>query len=130
MGMHDFMKFREESISGSLAGGTSEPRPARAASNSPGDNPERRGGDAKPSVPAPLQPFVDAGFGDRRNVQAAFGFLQVELEHAHGAEGTAQFRRIYLRLPRIFPSKEACAKAHLNCWLEMWAAVKRGKAAA
>ena len=130
MGMHNFMKFREESISGSLAGVTSEPRPARAASNSPGDNPERRGGDAKPSVPAPLQPFVDAGFGNRRNVQAAFGFPQVELSHALGAEGTAAFRRIYLRLPRIFPSKEACAKAHLDCWLEMWAAVKRGTAAA
>lgn len=82
------------------------------------------------SVPAPLQPFVDAGFGNRRNVQAAFGFLQVELEHALGTEGTAQFRRIYLGLPRIFPSKEACAKAHLDCWLEMWAAVRRGKAAA
>ena len=119
----------KDSISGSLAGVTSEPRPARAASNSPGDNPDRGGGSAR-SIPAPLQPFVDAGFGDRRNVQAAFGFLQVELEHAHGAEGTAAFRRIYLRLPRIFPSKEACAKAHLDCWLEMWAAVKRGTAAA
>lgn len=128
MGMHNFMKFREESISGSLAGVTSEPRPARAASNSPGDNPDRGGGSAR-SIPAPLQPFVDAGFGDRRNVQAAFGFLQVELEHAHGAEGTAQFRRIYLRLPRIFKSKEACERATLNCWLEMWAVVKRGKAA-
>ncbi len=109
---------------------TSEGKPRRVPTQ-PGDY-AVRGGEVSDisSVPAPLQPFVEAGFGNRRNVQAAFGFLQVELEHALGAEGTAAFRRIYLRLPRIFPSKEACAKAHLNCWLEMWAAVQKGRAAA
>jgi phage recombination protein Bet len=76
-------------------------------------------------VPLPLQPFViNGGVGTRRNAQAAFGFLQGELIAALGPEqGTATFRRIYLKLPRIFKTKEACSKATLACWLEMWAAI-------
>jgi hypothetical protein len=76
-------------------------------------------------VPLPLQPFVvNGGVGSRRNVQAAFGFLQGELIAALGPEqGTATFRHIYLTLPRIFKTKEACSRATLNCWLEMWAAI-------
>ena len=80
-------------------------------------------GTVPPNVPPALQPFIAAGFGDRRNVQACFGFMQGELEHAHGEAGTRMFRDIYLRLPRIFKTKEACQRATLDCWLEMWEAI-------
>ena len=82
-----------------------------------------------PTVPPALQPFI-AAIGDRRNVQAAFGFLQGELVAAHGEARTQMFRQIYLTLPRIFKTKEACAAATLACWLEMWNAIgAREKAA-
>jgi len=80
-----------------------------------------------PTVPPALQPFIAAGFGDRRNVQAAFGFLQGELVAAHGEAGTRKFREIYLRLPRIFRTKEECRAATVACWLEMWNAVGHQK---
>jgi phage recombination protein Bet len=102
--------------------------PARRAPSVAAGLPDR--GDAPRSIPPALQPFVAAGFGDRSNVQAAFGFLQGELAAAHGDAGTRMFREIYMRLPRIFKTREECRAATLGCWLEMWeAAIQRQEAA-
>lgn len=81
-----------------------------------------------PSVPLPVRSFIVNGTcGSRENVKAAFGFLQLELEKALGAEGTAAFRRIYARLPKVFRSREACSSATIACWVELWAAVETGR---
>ena len=91
-------------------------------------NPEHGGGALPPSVPLPVRSFIVNGTcGSRENVRAAFGFLQLELEKALGPEGTAAFRRIYSRLPRVFKSREACSSATIACWCELWAAVEAGR---
>jgi hypothetical protein len=78
-------------------------------------------------IPAPLQPFlIDGRVGNHRNVKAAFRFIQGELENVLGVrEGAETFRRIYMRLPRIFKTREECSKATLACWCELWAEVER-----
>jgi phage recombination protein Bet len=82
-----------------------------------------------PAVPLPLQPFVEAGM-NRKNIQAAFGFLQGELERAHGPEGTAIFRRLWTQLPRSFRTKEEARIKTIACWCQMWAEVERAQEAA
>jgi phage recombination protein Bet len=82
-----------------------------------------------PAVPLPLQPFVDAGM-NRKHIQAAFGFLQGELERAHGPEGTAIFRRLWTQLPRSFRTKEEARIKTIACWCQMWAEVERAQEAA
>ena len=76
-----------------------------------------------PAVPLPLQPFVDQGM-NRRNIQAAFGFIQAELERALGPEGTAVFRRLWLQLPRTFKTKEEAKLRTVACWVAMWGYVE------
>lgn len=113
-------------ISGSSAGASSETLPHRETS--PGDDPGR-GGEAARIIPAPLQPFlIDGRVGSHRNVKAAFRFIQGELENTLGVrEGAETFRKIYMRLPRIFKTREACNAATLNCWCELWAEVERAE---
>jgi phage recombination protein Bet len=113
-------------ISGSSASASSETQPHR--DGTPGDDPGR-GGEHARIIPAPLQPFlIDGRVGSHRNVKAAFRFIQGELENVLGVrEGAATFRRIYMRLPRIFKTREACNAATLNCWCELWAEVERAE---
>jgi phage recombination protein Bet len=113
-------------ISGSSASASSETQPHR--DGTPGDDPGR-GGEHARIIPAPLQPFlIDGRVGSHRNVKAAFRFIQGELENALGVrEGAATFRKIYMRLPRIFKTREACNAATLNCWCELWAEVERAE---
>lgn len=75
------------------------------------------------SVPVPLRVFVNRGIGDRRNVANAFQFLRQELFRAAGEAGDATYRRMHLRLPRTFLTREECREAHIKLWLEMWQAV-------
>lgn len=79
-----------------------------------------------PAVPLPLQPFIDAGMS-RKNVQAAFSFLQAEMEKALGEEGTKTFRRLWLQLPRIFKTREEAKAQTIACWVRMWAHIERAK---
>jgi phage recombination protein Bet len=111
-------------ISGSSASASSETQPLRVGT--PGDDPGR-GDEHARNIPAPLQPFlIDGRVGNHRNVKAAFRFIQGELENVLGVrEGAEIFRRIYMRLPRIFKTREECNKATLACWCEMWAEVER-----
>jgi phage recombination protein Bet len=111
-------------ISGSSACDPSESKPLRVGT--PGDDPGRGGSGLSP-VPAPLQPFlIDGRVGNHRNVKAAFRFIQGELENVLGVrEGAETFRRIYMRLPRIFKTREECSAATLACWCELWAEVER-----
>jgi phage recombination protein Bet len=87
-------------------------------------NPEQ--GDAGTDVPLPLQPFFDQGLSDRRNLQAAYGFVQLELEHILGAEGLPVFRRIYARHMGhgLFTSRLKCEAANRACLIELWGAVE------
>jgi len=79
-----------------------------------------------PAVPLPLQPFVDAGM-NRKNIQAAFSFLQAELEKALGDEGTKTFRRLWLQLPGIFKSREEAKAQTIATWCKMWAHVEAAR---
>jgi phage recombination protein Bet len=83
------------------------------------------------AVPQPLQPFFAAGLTDRRNLQAAYSFIQIEIEHALGPEGLPAFRRIYARHMGhgLFTSRKACEAANRACMLELWNAVERKAAA-
>ena len=113
-------------VSGSSACASSETQPLRVGT--PGDDPGRGGSGLSP-VPAPLRPFlIDGRVGNHRNVKAAFRFIQGELENVLGVrEGAETFRRIYMRLPRIFKTREECSKATLACWCELWAEVERAE---
>jgi len=79
-----------------------------------------------PAVPLPLQPFVDAGM-NRKNIQAAFSFLQAELEKSLGDEGTKTFRRLWLQLPKIFKSREEAAAQTIATWCKMWEHVEAAR---
>jgi len=79
-----------------------------------------------PAVPLPLQPFVDAGM-NRKNIQAAFSFLQAELEKALGDEGTKTFRRLWLQLPGIFKSREEAKAQTIATWCKMWEHVEAAR---
>jgi phage recombination protein Bet len=116
-------KRHASKVSGSSACDPSESKPRRVGT--PGDDPGRGGSGLSP-VPAPLQPFlIDGRVGNHRNVKAAFRFIQGELENALGVrEGAETFRRIYMRLPRIFKTREECSRATLACWCELWAIVE------
>jgi phage recombination protein Bet len=97
--------------------------PIRAASTA--INPDQGGG--PPTVPLPLQPFFEAGLSNRRNLQAAYRFLQGELEHALGEAGFPAFRRIYAQHlgHGLFSSKAKCEAANRACMIELYAAVGR-----
>ena len=112
-------------ISGSSASASSETQPLRVGT--PGDDPGRGDGIGSVAVPAPLQPFlIDGRVGNHRNVKAAFRFIQGELENVLGVrEGAETFRRLYMRLPRIFKTREECNAATVACWCELWAEVER-----
>lgn len=81
-------------------------------------------GDAS-HVPAPLQPFFDAGLSDRRNLQAAYEFVRKELDVKLG-DGTATFRRIYSKHlgHGLFSSRAKCEAANRACLIELWASVE------
>ena len=113
----------EETVSGRLAGFSSDSPALRVF---PVDNPERGDGVSFPAVPAPLQPFFEAGLTNRVNLQAAYGFIQKELEHKLGSSGLPAFRRIYARHfgHGLFTSREKCAAANRACMLELWDAVE------
>jgi phage recombination protein Bet len=114
-----------QTISGSSAS-HSEAQPRRVGT--PGGDPGRgEGANISPAIPAPLRPFlVEGRAGNHRNVKAAFRFIQGELENALGVrEGAEAFRRIYIRLPRIFKTREECNAATLACWCELWREVER-----
>ncbi len=117
-------------FSGRLAGFSSD-SPALRDSRIPVDNPERGDGVSFPAVPAPLQPFFEAGLTNRVNLQAAYGFIQKELEHELGASGLPAFRRIYAGHfgHGLFTSREKCAAANRACMLELWHAVEGRRAA-
>lgn len=108
-------------VPGSLGALSSESRHAR--SGNPGHGGEDHLFTVLPAVPFPLQPFVDAGMS-RKNIQAAFGFIQCELERKLGEAGTKRFREIWLRLPRVFKTREEARLKTISCWCEMWAALE------
>jgi phage recombination protein Bet len=83
-------------------------------------------------VPEPLQPFFAAGLADRRNLQAAYGFIQLELEHKLGPDGLPAFRSIYVKHMGhgLFTSRAKCEAANRACMLELWGEVERKKEAA
>lgn len=72
------------------------------------------------SIPVPLRQFVNRGTGDRRNVAAAFQFLQDQFIQAFGAAGQEMFSKRHLQLPRVFKTREECQMATIQCWLDMW----------
>ena len=117
-----------QSDSGSTVALISSVEPPRQTGLSGVSDPDHGGG-PRPSrfpasVPLPLQPFVEAGFGNRRNIAAAFEFLQGELVAAYGEDvGRELFREIHMKLPRTFKTREACAQGTLACWLGLWAAL-------
>ena len=100
--------------------------PPRVAGNSDHGAGVVRATDVR-SVPVPLRAFVNKGTGDRKNVAAAFEFLKKELEFAGGGPGAILFDRITLALPRTFRSKEECAAATVNCWLDLWEQVEKAR---
>ena len=77
------------------------------------------------SIPVPLRQFVNRGTGDRKNVTAAFKFLEDELIQAAGLNGAETFKQITIRLPRTFKTKQECAAATVGCWLELYGEVER-----
>lgn len=82
-----------------------------------------------PAVPLPLQSFLqaDGSVGNRRNVEAAFRFIEGELEAALGERGREVFRTIHARMPRVFRTRAECSAGTLACWLELWAEMDRAK---
>lgn len=110
-----------DSISGRFAGRSSDSPARRPASSA--DNPDQ--GDFPAVVPLPLQPFFDAGLSDRRNLQAAYQFVQRELDHAPG-DGTGTFRAIYARHlgHGLFATRAKCEAANRACLIELWCAVE------
>ena len=87
------------------------------------DRSEPEGGGPPPRVPAPLQPFVDAGM-DPRNVAAANAFIAGELEHKLGDAGRGMFRSTMARYRRAYKTREEARAATIHCWCEMWAALE------
>lgn len=83
-------------------------------------------------IPAPLQPFFQAGLTNRSNLQAAYGFIQLELERKLGPDGLPAFRVIYSRHlgHGLFTSREKCEAANRACMLELWAEVEAKREAA
>jgi phage recombination protein Bet len=83
-------------------------------------------------VPAPLQPFFEAGLTNRSNLQAAYGFIQLELEHKLGPDGLPAFRSIYAKHlgHGLFTSRAKCEAANRACMLELWDAVEAKREAA
>lgn len=111
----------------SLISSESGRRPPRMATSR--DIPER--GDGPPTVPPALQPFIVGGAIPYKQQTAGFDFIRAELQDKLGhEEGTAIFNRIRFRLPRTFPTREACHAATLRAWLEMWSFVEQGREAA
>lgn len=87
--------------------------------------PQRGGGPC--AIPAPLQPFVEAGMG-RKNIKACEDFLRGELQAVLGREeGRRQFLQIWASIPRTFKSKEEARAATVASWVQMWALVEAGK---
>ena len=107
---------------------TAPPRSACAR----GDSPDQGGGvklDPAASLPLVVRSFtVNGTVGNRDNVKHAFEFFRQELERVLGLEGTAEFKRIYARLPRVFKTREACSRATIDCWVQMWAIVQAAAA--
>jgi phage recombination protein Bet len=100
------------------------------------DNPDHERGPSPaqahvpgPSVPVPLRVYVNRGTGDRKNVAQAFKYLEDELILSAGLNGSETFKRITSRLPRVYPTREACQAATINCWLELWSEIEKAKAA-
>jgi phage recombination protein Bet len=102
-----------------------------AGSKLPLEMPVRGDVDLRP-IPAPLQPFIEPGGAiPYKNQTAGFEFIRAELQDKLGhEEGTRVFNSIRFRLPRVFPTKEACQAATLRAWLEMWSFVEQGREAA
>lgn len=113
-----------QSSSGSLGVVPSDPRPHRVAL-ARGDSPDQGGGVNPASLPLVVRSFtVNGTVGNRDNVKHAFEFFRQELERVLGLEGTAEFKRIYARLARVFKTREACSRATIDCWVQMWAIVQ------
>ena len=92
------------------------------------DNPERSGEPdlpARRSVPVPLREFVNRGTGNRKNLAAAFKFLEDELIQTLGLNGSELFKQITSRLPKTFSTREACSAATIDCWLELWGEIEK-----
>lgn len=79
------------------------------------------------SIPVPLRQFVNRGTGNRQNVAAAFRFLQDQYLEAFGLPGKALFDAKQIRLPRVFKTREECASATVQCWLDMWQEIEQGR---
>jgi hypothetical protein len=79
------------------------------------------------SVPVPLRTYVNRGTGDRKNVAQAFKMLEDELIVAAGLNGSETFKRISSRLPKMFPTREECQHATVNCWIELWGEIEKAK---
>ena len=93
-----------------------------------GDSDHGAGVETRP-VPVQLRVFVNRGTGERKNIGAAFKFLQDELIFAAGPAGQQVFDRITLVLPRTFRTKEECHDATINCWLDLWEQVEKARKA-
>lgn len=76
--------------------------------------------------------FFEAGLTNRSNLQAAYGFIQLELEHKVGPSGLPAFRAIYSRHlgHGLFTSRAKCEAANRACMLELWGEVERKREAA
>ncbi len=121
----------DSAISASISGnsmGLSSEGPIRAATP-PAIMPDQGG---VRTVPLALQPFFEQGLSNRVNLQAAYGFIQGELEHKLGPSGLPAFRKIYAyHLGHgLFTSRAKCEAAHRACMLELWAAVEGRRRAA
>lgn len=96
------------------------------------DIPER-GNDRLPrTVPPALSAFIVGGGAIPYKQQTAgFDFIKSQLQDKLGhEEGARVFNSIRFRLPRTFPTREACHAATLRAWLEMWGYVEQGREAA
>lgn len=79
-------------------------------------------------VPPQLQGFV-ARATERKTVVAALKYLHDEMLAVGGIEGGRIFQRITLRVPRSFRTREACAAANIECWLDIWDELQKLKEA-
>jgi RecT family len=79
-------------------------------------------------VPPQLQGFV-ARATERKTVIAALKYLHDEMLAVAGIEGGRIFQRMTLRIPRTFPTREACAAANVECWLDIWDELQKLKEA-